>query len=240
MTSICYLNAQPDPKDPDGSHGGSMKRLHVLVIDDHALFREGLRLLLRHVRPGIQVDLASNVAGAEAVLERAHLVDLILLDLQLPGMQGVQALHALRELHDNIPIVVLSGNEDPDVIRLTIDNGAMGFIQKSGNSEEMMSAIETVLAGGISLPATCLLSVTRTLAERDQVLREVGVSTRQGAVLARIAQGKTNKAIAEELCISDLTVKTHVQNLFNILGVRSRGQLVYVLARLGWRGADLA
>jgi DNA-binding NarL/FixJ family response regulator len=215
-----------------------MKRLHVLVIDDHTLFREGLRLLLRHARPGIQVDLASSVAEAEAVLELAGPVDLILLDLQLPGMQGVQALHAMRQLDDNIPVVVLSGNEDPDVIRLTIDDGAMGFIQKSVNPEEMMSAIETVLAGGIALPAACLLGFSRALPERDKVLRELGVSTRQGAVLARIAQGKTNKAIAEELCISDLTVKTHVQNLFDILGVRSRSQVVYVLARLGWRGAD--
>jgi two-component system, NarL family, nitrate/nitrite response regulator NarL len=218
--------------------------MQALLVDDHALFREGMKHLLRHLRPDVVVFQAASVREATDILTRERGVDLVLLDLQLPGMKGLQALNAMRDFDDEIPIVVLTGTEDGEMVRAAIERGAMGFIQKSVNPDEMLGAVETVLAGKVYLPESVLDSV-RGVAEdvgapqQSKLLGSLGITGRRAEVLVHLAKGKPTKVIARELGISDTTVKTHIQAVYDALNVHSRTQAIYVLARHGWALADI-
>lgn len=203
--------------------------MKMLLVDDHALFREGLNLLLRSLSAGVVVHQAGSLERAREVIESDGPFDLVLLDLHLPGVTGLGALHWMRRLDGDLPVVVLSGSEDPAIVRGAVDSGAMGFIQKSVDPQAMMQALQQILAGGVYLPAECL-----TPRPAQAVMSRLGISQRQQEVLQRLAQGKSNKLIARELGISDTTVKSHVQAVFDLLDVHSRTQAVFELARLGW------
>jgi len=216
--------------------------MHALLVDDHALFREGMKHLLRHLRPDAVVSQAASVREATEILAREPGVNLVLLDLQLPGMRGLQALHALREFDDEVAIVVLTGTEDGEIVRAAIDTGAMGFIQKSVNPDEMLGAVESVLAGKVYLPESVLDSVQvaedHASHQQARLLETLGISGRRAEVLSHLATGKSTKAIARDLGISDTTVKTHIQAVYDALNVHSRTQAIYVLARKGWALTD--
>jgi DNA-binding NarL/FixJ family response regulator len=218
--------------------------MRALLVDDHALFREGMKHLLRHLRPDAIVLQAASVREATEILAREEGFDLVLLDLQLPGMRGLQALKALRDFNDEVPIVVLTGTEDGEMVRSAIEGGAMGFIQKSVNPDEMLGAVETVLAGKVYLPDSVLDSVQSAdepgSPHQTRLLGTLGITGRRAEVLVHLAKGKSTKAIARELGISDTTVKTHIQAVYDALNVHSRTQAIYVLARKGWALADIA
>ncbi|HET7868261.1 MAG TPA: response regulator transcription factor [Burkholderiaceae bacterium] len=206
--------------------------MKVLLVDDHTLFREGLNLLLKSLSSGVVVREAGSLERARQVLEEDGPFDMVLLDLQLPGVSRLGALHWIRKLDGDLPVVVLTGSEDPEIIHDAIESGAMGFIKKSVDSEEMMQALQQVLSGGVYLPPVCL----GVRNDRPQVsASRFGISPRQAEVLQMLAQGKSNKLIARELGISDTTVKSHVKAVFDALDVHSRTQAVFVLARLGWQ-----
>lgn len=212
--------------------------MKTLLVDDHALFREGMELVLKLLDASVVVLHAASVDEALRVLSREQ-VDFVLLDLHMPGMTGLDALLRMRARAEATPVVVLSGSENPQVVWSAIDAGAMGFIQKQMDSATMMVALRHVLAGGIYLPPVCLTEAGRrhappspqlTPAER---LRRAGLSNRQAQTLFMMAQGKPNKVIARELGIGEATVKTHVSAVFDALGVRNRTEAVYAIARLG-------
>lgn len=220
--------------------------MKTLLVDDHALFREGMRLLLGSLDEHAEVWQAADVPAALALLDDTAAMDLVLLDLHLPGLTGLEALHRLRAGNDTVPVVVLSGDENPRLVPEAIDAGAMGYILKSALPDEMMTALDRVLAGGIYLPplsrgdgsrgpTTSRAPVPDTRAR----LRELGISPRQAEVLVKLAQGKPNKVIARELAISDTTVKSHVAAVFGALEVHNRTEAVYAVARLGLRLQDL-
>ncbi|WP_342129822.1 response regulator transcription factor [Hydrogenophaga sp. OTU3427] len=218
----------------------SMPGLRVLVVDDHALFREGMRLLLRSMEMGLQVDLAATcIAGVE--MAHAAGYDLILLDWHLNGLEGLDAVEALRTAAPMARLVVLSGEKSAAVVQSAIDHGAAGFIPKDSSPDALLHALQTVVWGGIYLPPSALAllgeSLDAPLAPGDQALSAAfpDLTERQLDVLGAALRGLSNKLIAKELGITDGTVKTHLNAIFRLLDVKNRTEAVYEVARRGVR-----
>jgi DNA-binding NarL/FixJ family response regulator len=205
--------------------------MNILLIDDHALFREGLKFLLRSLDAALEVDEAGDCAKAlEHAARRTY--NLVLLDLKMPGVAGLDALAALRDAIPAAPLVVLSGEDNPGVVRAAIERGAMGFIPKSSTPEVLIQALRLVLARGVYLPPAVLDAPAEpATAESDKALR--GLTPRQMDVLHCVIQGKSNKVIARELDVSEGTVKAHLSSVLRALGARSRTEAVYAAAKLG-------
>lgn len=212
-------------------------RMHVLLVDDHPIFRKGLEFLLLDLRPGLTLSHCSQRQELEACLAgaRPQTYDLVLLDLRMPGFEALQALEYVRTVAPETPVVVLSGEEDAGTVHACVDLGACSFVSKSAPPVHLLQALEQVLGGGVHLPASSLGSgdaAWRSRTAADQVGGLV-LTGRQVEVLRRVVQGKTNKMIARELGISDGTVKTHLTNVMALFEVGTRTQLVFELARRG-------
>jgi DNA-binding NarL/FixJ family response regulator len=213
----------------------------ILLIDDHPLLRGGMRFLLRSLDAGLEMDEASNAAQAlELVATRSY--DLVLLDLKMPGLNGMDALAALRAAVPGTPLVVLSAEDDPAVVRAAIEGGAMGFIPKSSTPEVLIQALRLVLAQGVYLPPAVLERVTTSPARApssapigpsDAMLP--GLTPRQMDVLRCVIRGKPNKVIARELEVSEATVKAHLSAVFLALSAHNRTEAVFAAAKLGLR-----
>lgn len=212
--------------------------MKLLVVDDHTLFRQGLKFLLRDLDENLQITEASD--SRQAVALAGERFDLILLDLHMPGTVGLDALNAMREAFETTRIVVLSGEENPRLVRRAIESGAVGFVPKSSTPELLLSALQIVLSGSVYLPPLALKDMdadTTPAAEPapapTQNALENLLSPRQLEVLHKAIVGKPNKVIARELDISEGTVKAHLAAAFLALGVRNRTEAVYVAARMG-------
>jgi DNA-binding NarL/FixJ family response regulator len=208
---------------------------HVLLVDDHALFREGLAHLLRDIDPQVTVSHAGSCDEAIARLgvPAGAPVSLILLDMAMPGRSGLDALRELRNGWPGVPVVVLSGTEDAQTVLRALDAGAMGFVPKSATPGALGRALETVLAGGVHLPALPALAPMST----PGVANTPHLTPRQRAVLALLLQGQPNKRIETALGLAAPTVKAHVSAVLHALGVTTRTQAVIAAGRLGlpWR-----
>jgi DNA-binding NarL/FixJ family response regulator len=209
----------------------------ILLIDDHALFREGLKFLLRSLDAALEVHEAGNCAKA---LEYAAAggYELVLLDLKMPGVAGLDALAALREALPDSPLVVLSGEDGPGLVRAAIERGAMGFIPKSSTPEVLVQALRLVLARGVYLPPMVLDAAPDPLPASEATTGQAvlpGLTPRQMDILRFVIQGKPNKIIARELDISEGTVKSHLSSVLHALGTRNRTEAVYAAAKLGLR-----
>ena len=208
--------------------------MNILLIDDHALFREGLKFLLRSLDAALEVDEAGDCAKAlEHAASRNY--DLVLLDLKIPGVAGLEALAALRDAIPGAPLVVLSGEDSPGVVRAATERGAMGFIPKSSTPEVLIQALRLVLARGVYLPPAVLDAAAdpATAADGGTALRNL--TPRQMDVLRCVIQGKSNKVIARELDVSEGTVKAHLSSVLRAFGARSRTEAVYAAAKMGLR-----
>ncbi len=206
----------------------------ILLIDDHALFRDGVALLLRELDPGVQVLHAANLGQALAALDADLGIDLILLDLILPGAHGFQALEAIRERHPGVPLVMLSSQEDQVTVLRAIQLGAMGFIPKSASSQQMFDALRTVLAHGIYVPPLNLAGIVLAVPAQPRTSpAELGLTQRQTQVLRLILEGKPMKLIARELGLSHNTAKTHVSAVLRALCVTTRTQAIVAANRMG-------
>jgi DNA-binding NarL/FixJ family response regulator len=209
--------------------------VNILLIDDHVLFRVGMVYMLRDLDAEINLDEADNCAQARAHLG-AKTYDLVLLDLGLPGAAGLNALDALRKAAPTTPFVVISGNDDPQVVRQSIDQGAVGFIPKSATPEVLIQALRLVLAKGIYLPPSVLEDERgRPAQPAPEPSALAGLTPRQMEVLRGVITGKSNKVIAQELGVSDATIKWHLTLTFRSLGVGSRTEAIYVAAKMGLR-----
>jgi DNA-binding NarL/FixJ family response regulator len=215
-----------------------------LVVDDHPLVRQALQNVLRQLDTGTVVveapdcSIALDLAAADADL------DIVLLDLHLPGMGGLDALSLLRERHPGLPVVVLSADDNRQTVLEAIEKGAMGFIPKSSSNEVMLSAMRLVMSGGIYLPPAILehASVATAGSVADgtampappvRTLSDLGLTERQFQVLALLLQGKSNKLICRELGLAEGTVKIHVSAILKALNVTSRTQAVLAAGRMG-------
>lgn len=219
--------------------------MRVLVCDDHALFREGLRLLLQRLDDSI--DVAITGSCEKGVQEAAHVpFDLVLMDWHMDGLSGGPALLAFREVAPFARLVVLSGDRSATLVRSVLEMGAVGFIPKDASPEVLMLALRTIASGGIYLPGALLAgnphdaSGDEGLWQRQPVPapRDVRqafpqLTERQADVLRSALRGLPNKLIARELGISDGTVKTHLSAVFRELDVQSRTEALYVAAKQG-------
>ncbi len=202
--------------------------MHILIVDDHPLFREGLKTLLTALEPAVRISDAGTVAQAIA-LSAADAPDLILLDMNLPGTNRLDALRQVKAAHETASVVVVSADEDPLLIRSAIDEGAAGYIPKTSDASLTIQALRLVLANGIYLPRAALTAGGhgRSPAESSTAGGLPEFSGRQLAVLKCLLQGKANKVIARELDIAEGTVKAHLWAIYQALGVNSRAQAMY-------------
>jgi DNA-binding NarL/FixJ family response regulator len=210
--------------------GESKAQMKILVIDHHPLLREGLRHVLTQLCT--QLLLVEAAAGAEALdqVSANPDINLALLDLELPDMDGFRTLAALRKECPAMPVVVLAERCDRQIVLEAIDMGAMGFISKSTSSQVILGALRLVLSGGVYLPKEVLVeagfrSGPGQRKSSNPVHDEV-LTKRQREVLALIAQGKSNKVICRELGLAEGTVKIHVSAILRALMVCTRTQAV--------------
>lgn len=211
--------------------------MKILVIDDHTLIRQALQNMLHVLDSSAEVLESADCSTALALAEEQPDIDLILLDLHLPGMGGMDALTHFRQSHPAVPVVVLSGANDRQTVLTAIDHGAMGFIPKSSSNNVMLSALRLVLSGGVYLPTEILdhAGLAPVESARSNTLTELGLTDRQMEVLALLLQGKSNKLICRELGLAEGTVKIHVTAVLKALNVTSRTQAVIAASQLGLR-----
>lgn len=210
--------------DTDATH-------RFIIADDHPLFRNALRQTLEVRFDDVRILEAGALDDVTEILASDEEIDLVLLDLAMPGMRGFSGLMYLRAQHPGIPIVIVSATEDVASIRRCMEFGAAGFIPKSLGTDMIESALEVVLSGDIWLPADINLD-----AEDDGtsalVSRLSSLTPQQVRVLMMLSRGLLNKQIAYELSVSEATVKAHVSAILQKLGVDSRTQAVIAAARI--------
>ncbi|WP_454902632.1 LuxR C-terminal-related transcriptional regulator [Variovorax gossypii] len=215
--------------------------MKILIADDHRLVIEAVKAKLSELEPGIEFVLAMSVD--ELLAGASDDLDLALIDLNMPGADGQAHIDEIRQRHPALPVMVLSGYEDPAIMRSALERGVLGFIPKAYSPEVMLSAVRLVLAGGVYVPPMMLTALppgivagvapqavetpsrggagSQTLEHLRNVLTE-----RQVEVLQLLSQGKPNKLIGRSLGISEGTVKIHLAAIFRALNVRNRTEAV--------------
>ena len=221
--------------------------MKILLIDDHPLFREGVALLLKPLVDGLETWEAGSCEEAFELLGQRGSVDLVMIDLGLPGLSGLQGLSRLRQEHPEVPVVVMSSADDKDTVLAVLDAGAMGFIPKSSTSQVMLGALRLILAQGIYLPPSVFLAgraampagpapaQAAAVAPSGRRPAELGLTPRQADVLHLLLQGKPAKLIGRQLNLSLSTVKAHTSAVLRALNVTTRTQAVLAASRMGLR-----
>jgi|HubBroStandDraft_1064217.scaffolds.fasta_scaffold17065_3 DNA-binding NarL/FixJ family response regulator len=202
----------------------------LLLVDDHPLYHAGLASVLLALRPGYQLVSASDAQGGLALLDGRGDIDLVLVDIVLPGADGFEAVASYGQAHPHVPRVLISGRDDAATLLRASRSGASGFVSKAWPAEQLVWIIERVLAGesGFETPAPL---EPRSFLGRE--LRKQDLTLRQIEVLCLLAEGKSNKEIADRLEIADRTVRAHLTEMFQVLGVASRVQAVLQAQQLG-------
>ena len=206
--------------------------IHIIVADDHPLVRNALKQALTSGVPGAEIREACDLPSLSRELARGEPVDLVLLDLAMPGVSGFSGLLYLRSQHPEIPVVVVSATEDRSVMRRCVEVGAAGFIPKSADVDVMNHAIRVVLDGEIWTPHDLDVAVPPDASVVDMMRRLSSLTPQQLRVLMMLSQGLLNKQIAYELKVSEATVKAHVSAILQKLGVDSRTQAVIAVSKI--------
>jgi len=213
-----------------------MKRVgesvRLVIADDHPLFRGALREAVSGLLEKVDIAEAGSFEDITKLLERGAEIDLILLDLSMPGVRGFSGLMYLRAQYPSVPIIVVSASDDPAVIRRCMDFGASGFIPKTLGIETMRGAIERVFEGGIWTPPDIDLGARSDAQGAELLARFASLTPQQVRVLMMLSEGLLNKQIAYELGVSEATVKAHVSAILQKLGVDSRTQAVIAASKL--------
>ncbi|HYA05133.1 MAG TPA: response regulator transcription factor [Xanthobacteraceae bacterium] len=205
---------------------------HLLIADDHPLFRGALREAVSGLFDRVEIGEAGTFEEVTEFLDRGSDVDLILLDLSMPGVRGFSGLMYLRAQHPGLPIVVVSANDDPAVIRRCMEFGAAGFIPKTLGSEALRGAITRVLKGEVWTPPDVDLAAGSDAETAAMIARLSTLTPQQVRVLMMLSAGLLNKQIAYELGVSEATVKAHVSAILQKLGVDSRLQAVIAAGKI--------
>ena len=205
------------------------KIVTVLIADDHPLFRDALRQVVAEAMPDAHIVEAQNLTDAKTSLSSCDELDLILLDLNMPGVNGMSGLVDLRDMTPTTPIVVVSASEEVNIIERAMVCGASGYIPKSLPKHVMVAAIGEIMAGNVFLPQMDGNRQPPPPSDVPEAVKRAATLTRkQRLVLSLIAQGKSNKIIAYELDVTDTTVKAHVTAILRKLKVTSRTQAAIV------------
>jgi DNA-binding NarL/FixJ family response regulator len=213
--------------------------MHILILDDHVLVREGLASVVLSLMPAARIDFAGNCADA-LVLGLEHRPNIAFIDLQLPDQPGFYALEQFRAQLPETSVVVVSGNEDKASVIRALDLGARAFLPKSASSESLRTSIAKLLSGQVVLPQSVLgleKTTTSTPAMPEQqtpdfYADQIGITVRQFHVLGLVVAGLSNKVIARQLNIAEATVKIHVSAGLRALKVNTRTQALVEIAKL--------
>ena len=205
---------------------------HLLIADDHPLFRGALREAVTGLFDRAEIAEAGTFEEVSEVLDRGGDIDLILLDLSMPGVRGFSGLMYLRAQYPGVPIVVVSANDDPAVIRRCMEFGASGFMPKTLGIEALRAAIARVLQGEVWTPPDVDLTRQSDAETTALIARLSTLTPQQVRVLMMLSGGLLNKQIAYELGVSEATVKAHVSAILQKLGVESRTQAVIAAGKI--------
>jgi DNA-binding NarL/FixJ family response regulator len=228
---------------PNQSRVTSMK---ILLADDHSLVRDGLSHALKQLDPDVEILEAKDTDETLALAGQHEDIDMILLDVSMPGMNHLEGLEQIRHRRPSAAIVLLTAHEDSRLMQDALRRGAKGYIPKSTTTEAMLDALRLVLTGGIYVPTILLTERARqetggsenrndrgAVTHRESVTPAVSLTNRQQQILKLLIEGGTNKEIGRLLGLSEATVRTHVSLIFQKLNVRNRTQASHVAMRLG-------
>jgi DNA-binding NarL/FixJ family response regulator len=204
----------------------------LVIADDHPLFRGALREAVSGMFDRVKIAEAGSFEEIMALLDSGGEVDLIMLDLAMPGVRGFSGLMYLRAQYPSVPIVVVSANDDPTVIRRCMEFGGAGYIPKTLGIDAIRSAILRVLEGGVWTPPDVDLDAGADEESTNLLARLASLTPQQVRVLMMLSEGLLNKQIAYELGVSEATVKAHVSAVLQKLGVDSRTQAVIAAAKI--------
>jgi DNA-binding NarL/FixJ family response regulator len=217
--------------------------MKILLVDDHSLFREGMRYVLRQLPEACEIFEAGNYPDGLKLAELHPELDLVLMDLNMPGSEGAISIKFFHQRFPHIPVVVVSGDDSRDKMEKVMSYGAMGFVCKSSTAPVMLSALNLVLAGGVYVPPQMLQQQSMLGAgasdrkdKRSLNTNEYGLTARQMQVLGHLAEGLSNKQIAHAVDLAEGTVKIHVAAVYQILRVNSRMEAVRVAEQPGLIG----
>ena len=204
----------------------------LVIADDHPLFRGALREAVGGLLERVDIAEAGTFDELVGLLDRGTDVDLVLLDLTMPGARGFSGLMYMRAQYPSVPVIVVSANDDPAVIRRCMGFGASGFIPKTLGVDAMRMAISRILGGGVWTPPDVDLGAGSDAEAAELMTRMATLTPQQVRVLMMLSEGLLNKQIAYELGVSEATVKAHVSAILQKLGVESRTQAVIAAAKI--------
>lgn len=224
--------------------------MQILVADDHKLVRDGLKPFLHELDPSAEILDASNLDEAVAAAVKAEGLGLVLLDLMMPGMDGLKGLETLRAKVPNIPVVIVSGFSSRDHVVAAVQAGAAGFIPKTVSGSALVNALRLVLSGEKYLPSSTFFEESGAQMPSMQPAgpaKPVGVpapfdklSRREAEILLLLIEGRTNKEIAISLDLQEITIKVHLRNVYRKIGAANRAQAVRIAMSSGWLPAQPA
>lgn len=216
-----------------------MGATRILIVDDHPLFREALKQALAGGVENVAILQSGSLDAARALLDADDNLDLILLDLRMPGVHGLSGLIYLRTQYPNIPVAIVTAAEDHGLVRKALNLGASGFIPKTSGIETIIDAVNTILSGDIWAPEGDA-AASPADKEADEIAKRIATLTAQQIrVLMMLKEGLLNKQIAYELNVSEATIKAHVSAILQKLNVSSRTQAVIAASRIDG-GSDAA
>jgi len=203
-----------------------MVATRILLIDDHAMFRSGLRMVLDAGMPGTEMFEAGSLN--EAMQLAPDMLDVTLLDLQLPGLNGMEGIALLKRKWPTVPVIVLSSQDEPETVNRVLARGAAGFVSKADTADDIVASVNMALRGEFAALAD--------QAEGDDSTQAEHLTPRQCEVLDLLCRGMSNKLIARELSLSENTVRGHVQGILEFLRVASRSEAVFAARQQGLVG----
>jgi len=204
--------------------------MNILLVDDHPLFLEGMRMVLQQLDERVSIQTSGSCEEALTLVENDF--DLVLLDINLPGMSGLDGLMQLRHQAPATPLVVMSASEDRGKVLRAIEQGAKGYIPKSSTPDVMLTALRLVLSGGVYLPMAVLDTVNSSQARSVNPDGQT-LTPRQVEVLQLLAEGHSNKAIGNQLSMAENTVRVHVSAILRFLDVGNRTEAGLAATRMG-------
>jgi len=210
----------------------STQTYRLVIADDHPLFRGALRESISGLMERVDISEAGTFDDVVELLDRGGDIDLVLLDLAMPGVRGYSGLMYMRAQYPSVPVIVVSANDDPATIRRCMGFGASGFIPKTLGVEAMRAAVSKILGGGVWTPPDVDLGAGADAEATELMARMATLTPQQVRVLMMLSEGLLNKQIAYQLGVSEATVKAHVSAILQKLGVESRTQAVIAAAKI--------
>jgi DNA-binding NarL/FixJ family response regulator len=222
--------------------------MRILIVDDHALMRRGMAYIVEHGLPGVDVVEAGSASAALTAM-RLEAADLALIDVRLPGLDGLELLRTIKHEWPEVPVIMLSTYENAPYVKRALSDGAAGYLLKDATPEDLLRAIDAAISGGGNLSQQAIQTLFEDLASSNRYPADVAGSVplagyhltqREHEILSLLVEGRSNRSIAQNLYVSEETVKAHVGSIFRKLGVTNRTQAAMMAVQLGVGGSSRA